>query len=185
MSRSNAAAIRRRVTSVLNNPSTPAPTPTSSTTPIQPPTPIVQERPTGLTLQQFISNLDKRVVSLEESLRTTSTTTSSNNTDSDISTLIDEFNSRFEMFATEIADMKDVILKLQSYTMDVNKMLLEERIDILSEVNPNNKSNTVVGDTDLTSVVSIGANTVNTEHTSVDMRELVHNEINKEQDNQA
>lgn len=175
MSRANAAAIRRRVTSVLNNP----PTPTSA--PVPPPTPAVQERPTGLTLQQFISNLDKRVVTLEESLKTTSTI--DNRTDSDISELIDEFNSRFEMFATEIADMKDVILKLQSYTMDVNKMLLEERIDILSELNPNNKTNTVVGDTDLTSVVSIGANTVNTEHTSVDMRELVNNEINKDEGN--
>ena len=126
MSRSNAAAIRRRVTNLQN----PPPTPSPSTTPTQPPTPIVQERPTGLTLQQFISNLDKRVVTLEESLKTTSTI--DNRTDSDISELIDEFNSRFEMFATEIADMKDVILKLQSYTMDVNKMLLEERIDILS-----------------------------------------------------
>lgn len=179
MSRANAAAIRRRVTNVVNTPPTPTPMPTSA--PVPPPTPVVQERPTGLTLQQFISNLDKRVVTLEESLRTTSTTTISNSTDSDISALIDEFNSRFEMFATEIADMKDVILKLQSYTMDVNKMLLEERIDILSEVNPNNKTNTVVGDTDLTSVVSIGANTINTEHTSVDMRELLNNEINRDE----
>lgn len=179
MSRSNAAAIRRRVTNVQNNP---PPTPSPSSVP--PPAPVVQERPTGLTLQQFISNLDKRVVTLEESLRTTSTT-SSNDTDSDISALIDEFNSRFEMFATEIADMKDVILKLQSYTMDVNKMLLEERIDILSEVNPNNKTNTVGLDTDLTSVVSIGANTANTEHTSVDMRELVNNEIKKDEGNQG
>ena len=55
MSRSNAAAIRRRVTNLQN----PPPTPTSSTTPIQPPTPIVQERPTGLTLQQFISNFEE------------------------------------------------------------------------------------------------------------------------------
>lgn len=171
MSRANAAAIRRRVTSVLNTPPIP--------TPVPPPTPVVQERPTGLTLQQFISNLDKRVVSLEESL--SNTTTASNSTDTDISELIDEFNSRFELFATEIADMKDLIVKLQSYTMDVNKMLLEERIDILSEVNPNNKTNTVGLDTDLTSVVSIGANTVNTEHTSVDMRELLNNEINRDE----
>lgn len=177
MSRANAAAIRRRVTNVLNTPPTPTPLPTSA--PVPPPTPVVQERPTGLTLQQFISNLDKRVVSLEESL--SNTTTASNSTDTDISELIDEFNSRFEMFATEIADMKDLIVKLQSYTMDVNKMLLEERIDILSEVNPNNKTNTVVGDTDLTSVVSIGANTINTEHTSVDMRELLNNEINRDE----
>ena len=84
------------------------------------------------------------------------------------------------MIATEISDIKDAMMKLQTYTMDVNKMLLEERIDILSEVNPNSKSNAVGQDTDLTSVYSIGANTINTEHTSVDMRELVEEELNKD-----
>jgi len=86
------------------------------------------------------------------------------------------------MIATEISDIKDAMMKLQTYTMDVNKMLLEERINILSEVNPNSisKSNTVGQDTDLTSVVSIGANTINTEHTSVDMREMVEEELNKD-----
>lgn len=170
MSGSNAAAIRRRVTAPQQQQQQPVPT----AVPPRAPQPIAT--PTGLTLQQFISALDKRVVSLETSLNTTI----KDSTEPTVTDIIDEFNSRFEMFATEISDMKDVILKLQSYTMDVNKMLLEERIDILSEVNPNNKTNTVGLDTDLTSVVSIGANTVNTEHTSVDMRELVNNEINKD-----
>jgi len=73
------------------------------------------------------------------------------------------------------------MIKLQTYTMDVNKMLLDERIDILSEVNPNQRTKTVGQDTDLNSVVSIGANTINTEHTSVDMRELVKEEMDKEE----
>ena len=47
-------------------------------------------------------------------------------------------------------------------------------------MNPNSKSNAVGQDTDLTSVYSIGANTINTEHTSVDMRELVEEELNKD-----
>ena len=63
--------------------------------------------------------------------------------------------------------------------MDVNKMLIDERIQILSDVNPNNKQNIVGQDTDLNSVVSIGADTINTEHASVDMRELMNEEINK------
>jgi len=60
-------------------------------------------------------------------------------------------------------------------------MLLDERIDILSEVNPNQRTKTVGQDTDLTSVVSLGANTINTEHTSVDMRELVQEEMDKDE----
>ena len=164
MSRANAAAIRRRVTA-----------PQQSVI-IRPPPAPVKEVPTGLTMQQFISALDKRVVSLEETI----TKTVKDSTEPTVTDVLDEFQSRFEMIATEISDIKDAMMKLQTYTMDVNKMLLEERINILSEVNPNSKSNTVGQDTDLTSVVSIGANTINTEHTSVDMREMVEEELNKE-----
>lgn len=170
MSGSNAAAIRRRVTA----PQQSAPI---KTTP--PPAPVqtqVREKPTGLTMQQFISALDKRVVSLEETI----TNTINDSSEPTMTDVLDEFQSRFEMIATEISDIKDAMVKLQTYTMDVNKMLLEERIDILSEVNPNSKSNVVGQDTDLTSVVSIGANTINTEHASVDMRELVEEELNKD-----
>lgn len=171
MSSSNAAAIRRRVTApqqaVANNRSIPPPAPIKQQ---------VKEVPTGLTMQQFISALDKRVVSLEETI----TNTIKDSTEPTVTDVLDEFQSRFEMIATEISDIKDAMMKLQTYTMDVNKMLLEERIDILSEVNPNTKSNTVGQDADLTSVVSIGANTINTEHTSVDMRELVQEEMNKD-----
>ena len=173
MSGSNAAAIRRRVTAPQQQ-QQPVPTAVPPRAPQPIPQPIAT--PTGLTLQQFISALDKRVVSLETSLNTTI----KDSTEPTVTDIIDEFNSRFEMFATEIADMKDMLLKLQSYTMDVNKMLLEERIDILSDVNPNNKTNTVGIDTDLTSVVSLGGNTVNTTQ-SVDMRELVNSEIDKEE----
>jgi len=170
MSSSNAAAIRRRVT---------APQQIASVKATPPPAPVqtqVREKPTGLTMQQFISALDKRVVSLEETI----TNTVKDSTEPTVTDVLDEFQSRFEMIATELSDIKDAMLKLQTYTMDVNKMLLDERIDILSEVNPNSKSNTVGQDADLTSVVSIGANTINTEHTSVDMRELVEEELNKD-----
>ena len=169
MSGSNAAAIRRRVTAHQQASSAPQriqqPQPQTQPPPVQP----------VLTIQQFISALDKRVGSLETSLKTTI----KDSTEPTVTDIIDEFNTRFEMFATEIADMKDMLLKLQSYTMDVNKMLLEERIDILSEINPNNKTNNVGIETDLTSVVSLD-NTVNTAQ-SVDMRELVNNEVNKEE----
>lgn len=175
MSRANAAAIRRRVTNPQINVTPrppPAPIPTSTPPPI--------EKPTGLTLQEFISTLDNRVSKLEESL----TQSLPNGTEPTVTDLLDEFQSRFEMIATEISDMKDTVLKLQTYTMDVNKMLLDERIQILSDVNP--VSNTKVidnneddDDDDLNNVVSIA----NSEHTSVDMRELVQEEMTKNEEN--
>lgn len=174
MSRSNAAAIRRRVTNVQNPP--------TQITPTVPPTPPpVQPKTTGLTLQQFISALDKRVETLEGNINKTI----EDSTEPTVTDLLDEFQSRFEMIATEMADIKDAMLKLQTYTMDVNKMLLDERIQILSQVNPNSTPKTLEQDTDLNSVISIGANTINTEHTSVDMRELVENEINKQEENET
>tara|TARA_B110000285_G_scaffold38428_1_gene41700 strand:+ start:395 stop:919 length:525 start_codon:yes stop_codon:yes gene_type:complete len=173
MSSSNAAAIRRRVTA-----------PQQTTLPKPPPAPVqtqVREKQTGLTMQQFISTLDKRVVSLESAINKTV----QDSTEPTVTDVLDEFQTRFEMIATEMADIKDAMLKLQTYTMDVNKMLLDERIQILSDVNPNSTARTVGYDTDLNSVVSIGANTINTEHTSVDMRELVQEEINKKNEKET
>lgn len=43
-----------------------------------------------------------------------------------------EYDTRFNILATEINQLKDIVLKLQSYTMDVNKTLLEERVNFLS-----------------------------------------------------
>ena len=48
-----------------------------------------------------------------------------------------EFNHRYEILATEILNLKTLILELQSYTMGVNKMLLEERINVFSELTSN------------------------------------------------
>jgi hypothetical protein len=47
---------------------------------------------------------------------------------------MDDFNSKFDTLAEEIANMKNIVLSLQSYTMDVNKLLMDERIRILSEI---------------------------------------------------
>ena len=48
--------------------------------------------------------------------------------------VIDEINNRFELLAGEVAELKDILIKLQSYTMEVNKRLVDERIQILSDV---------------------------------------------------
>jgi hypothetical protein len=47
---------------------------------------------------------------------------------------LEEVNTKFELLANEIAELKDMLIKLQSYTMEVNKRLVEERIQLLSDV---------------------------------------------------
>jgi len=56
---------------------------------------------------------------------------------------LSEYDSRFDILAEEVANMKNVLLSLQTYTMDVNKMLLEERIRVLSSVEKDNENSEV------------------------------------------
>jgi hypothetical protein len=141
MSQSNAAAIKRRV----NVPSTPSQnsigTKTNTTV-----GPSNGQPPTGFTLPQVIAVIDSRLTALEKNARDGVLVSNENGnvtseetvTVSDFSDVIDEFNSRFAMFAEEISEMKDIILKLQSYTMEVNKTLMEERVRILSDMDGGN-----------------------------------------------
>ena len=139
MSNSNAAAIRRRA-SILPSPNNGS----IQSTQIAPPVNTKE-----LTLPQVIALIDTRLVALEKFAKdTVSTPVSSiqNNsyklgepevgfaTDVELNTVISEFNERFEILAVEINTIKDVVLKLQSFTMDVNKMLLNERIRVLSDL---------------------------------------------------
>ena len=103
----------------------------------------------GLTLQQVISVIDKRLVTVELGLKeikdnkvqgasqaqqSLGQPQQSVIDDNAFSSVVEEFNNRFEVVAMEINNLKDVVLKLQSYTMEVNKTLLEERINILSDL---------------------------------------------------
>ena len=49
----------------------------------------------------------------------------------------DEINTRFDILVNEIADIKDMLLKLQTFTMEVNKSLYNERINLLSNIDNN------------------------------------------------
>jgi len=44
-----------------------------------------------------------------------------------INEYITEMDAKFGMLVEEITNLKDIVLKLQTYTMDVNKMLLEDK----------------------------------------------------------
>lgn len=118
MSTSNAAAIRRRAGTAANASTAPSLSNDSN-------------QRNGLTLQQVISTFDKRLKTLEES--TKSIGTQKENTLPD--NVLLEFNSRFEIIANEIADLKNALLKLQTFTMEVNKSLHDDRIRVLSDVN--------------------------------------------------
>jgi len=105
----------------------------------------------GLTLPQVIQVVDRRLIILETFMNETKTNTNTNHivrtlnapdedsqpsgsttAPSNLAEIVEEFDKRYELLAEEIVNIKNIVLSLQSYTMDVNKMLLEERSQIFS-----------------------------------------------------
>lgn len=125
MSNSIAAAKRRRA-GVIEQP--PPPVPSVSTQQAQGQGQI----PSRFTLPQVISMLDARLVKLENSPIQEQPPQSIEGSVS-ISEYVVEMDHKFSVLVEEITTLKDIVLKLQSYTMDVNKMLVDERIQIMSE----------------------------------------------------
>ena len=127
----------------------------------------------GLTLPQVIALVDTRLVTLEKFMKETqenkgsvrfdlSEQTSQDSQGDDITQVLSEYESRFMLLAEEIAGLKDTLMKLQTYTMDVNKMLLEERVNVLSDlgsenfiISDSNASNNNVETFELSSTYSI------------------------------
>jgi hypothetical protein len=89
----------------------------------------------GLTLPQVIALVDKRLITLESFMQTQQTNVSTPDSESEnqLNTIINEYNMRFDMLAEELISLKDTVMKLQTYTMEVNKTLMEDRIRILSD----------------------------------------------------
>lgn len=101
-----------------------------------------------ISLQQALQLLNSRLVKLERlNLATKEETASIATSDATPelsmemiietvakSSIIEEFNHRYEVLASEILNLKHIVMKLQSYTLDINKTLVEERIQILSDV---------------------------------------------------
>ena len=163
MSASNAAAVRRRVGN-QNNPPIPGGASTTPSTSTQN-NASVSTKQTGMTLQEVISHFNKKIQSLEETVSKISPTTSVSSTSGtptpnsdELNVIFREFNDRFELFAQEIALMKEQLLKLQTYTMDVNKVLYEERVRVLS----NNQGENTLSSNDLETITEdVDAQTIN------------------------
>ena len=141
MSSSNAAAKKRRAPASIDPPvqSRPSALPTPGQN---------LNSNTGLTLPQVIALIDKRLVNLEsfmaESKKSNTMVIPQQQQQQQqikpSSQQVDDFNERFDALADEIANMKNIVLSLQSYTMDVNKVLLEERTGILDSQSSNSNS---------------------------------------------
>jgi len=124
MSQANSLARKRRA-GITQNP--------FPTDPVQ-----NQTKPTGLTLPQVVAVIDSRLIVLESFMKDTKSksvdTTKSTSAEPAETDFMTEVNHRFEFLMNELIDLKDIVLKLQTYTMDVNKTLLDERIHLLSDI---------------------------------------------------
>ena len=95
----------------------------------------------GLTLPQVIQLVDKRLVNLEQYVAQQQSRSLENqeadmpeSIPSNLEEILQDYDSRFQLLAEEIAGLKNMLLSLQAYTMDVNKTLMEERIRIFSDI---------------------------------------------------
>jgi hypothetical protein len=141
MSQANAAARKRRAGGASLQEVPPTPVQAAPKTPAN----------TGLTLPQVISLVDKRLTTLEIFMKDMQAEPSAAQPDNKVNedalnALTDDINSKFVMLAGEVENLKDIVLKLQSYTMEVNKTLYEERIQVLSDMGGVSKQDDVVFD---------------------------------------
>jgi hypothetical protein len=110
-----------------------------------------QVRNVPLTLPQVLQIIDSRLLKLEKVVKSQSEQpqmeahmVKEKEDDTQLKELLVEYDERFQILATEIQDIKDIVLKLQSYTMDVNKTLLEERIEIMNMNNTAHSTNETI-----------------------------------------
>lgn len=111
---------------------------------IQTPQPVQavqgQQIQTKLTFQQIVTVIDGRLTKLEQDMKSkvapapAPVKTQAPVQDPVTKSQMEEMESKFMMLAEEITTMKDIIIKLQAFTMDVNKTLFQERIQIMSDV---------------------------------------------------
>jgi hypothetical protein len=125
------------------------------------PSPSIPASQSGLTLPQVISVIDTRLQNLETFMKEEKAKVArpefsreESNRQAVPTTVFDEFNHRTTLLAEEVANLKDIVLKLQAYTMDVNKMLYEERIHVLSDLGEIPQSDNVSENADITEEAS-------------------------------
>ena len=93
----------------------------------------------NIPLSQILTVIDTRLKTLENAKPEVSIQPIQEKAIND--EIVQEYEARFQMLVTEINDIKDMLLKLQSFTMEVNKTLFEERSNV-EGVNTDNKEDT-------------------------------------------
>ena len=122
--------------------------------PVMEPQPQTQQQQPNrnlMSLPQVLKVFDTRLNAIESNVKelqssSTTTTEASDSKESSVSIatemqeILGEYEERFQVLANEIQSMKEIVLKLQTYTMDVNKTLLEERVQIMSSTTTANET---------------------------------------------
>ena len=125
-----AAAKRRRagIQPTTPQPQTNIPLQSQQSQPVQP----------RMNIAQYLTSLEKRIVTLESQkpdVKTEDETldniqveveTPEGKTHIPIVTFMESMDARFQMLVEEIASLKDTVLKLQTFTMEVNQKLFHE-----------------------------------------------------------
>ena len=111
------AAKKRRAAGANNNDNMPVP-----------PRDFNSTKTNGLTMQQVISAFNTRITKLEKNIDDKPI----NNNNDNMQVSSEEIDTRFQILVNEIQELKDMVLKVQSFTMEVNKTLFNERIKLLS-----------------------------------------------------
>jgi len=119
MSNSIAAAKRRRAGVIEQSPQ-PVPSSSSSNA----------TSASRLTLPQIIALFDTRISKLENTPLIQYVNEEKN---ASIAEYVQEMDHKFNILVDEITALKDIVIKLQSFTMEVNKTLVQARIQIMSE----------------------------------------------------
>jgi hypothetical protein len=101
-----------------------------------------------MTIPQVLKLLDSRIVKLENNAPTVqeikpAVVDSFSEEKGKIQEVLLEYDERFQVVVDEMQQIKDMVLKLQSYTMEVNKTLLEERMEYMKAVTPETETITM------------------------------------------
>jgi hypothetical protein len=97
----------------------------------------------NMTLQQSFDLVFNRLTNLDRSVQQIQQNGAGSGgaggvDESTINGIVEEFNSRTEILAGEIAELKDMLLKLQTYTLEVNqKLFLQLNQGYSADVNMN------------------------------------------------
>lgn len=111
--------------------------------PIQPPVPQppVQQPPQRMTPQQYLALLESKILALEKTVSSTkpSLQIEVNTPDGpkqlELSDYMSEMDQKFMVLAEEISSLKDSMLKLQSFTMNVNEKMFN-RLQPVEQTQP-------------------------------------------------